>query len=71
LGGRILRQYTQSYAIDILIQATILIAAILIVGGGFFKLVEQPCMQRDWHQKLYFKTKSTLRSCGLLPVGRA
>lgn len=71
LGGRIVRQYTQSYAIDILIQGTVLIAAILVVGGALFLLVERPCMQRDWHQKLYSKTKSTLRLCGLLPVGRA
>lgn len=70
IGGRVVRQYTQIYIVDILIQSTILIAAILILGAAFFLLVERPCMQRDWHRKLYVTAKAALQSRGLLPASR-
>lgn len=70
IGGRVVRQYTQSYAVDILIQATVLGIAILVVGAVFFQLVERPCMRRDWHRKLYLGAKTALQSWGLLPVSR-
>lgn len=44
---------------SIIINFTISIFALLVVSAVFFKLVEQPCMDKNWPQKLmnYFKTR--------------
>jgi peptidoglycan/LPS O-acetylase OafA/YrhL len=35
------------------IYSILLLSVILIISAIFFQLVEKPCMERDWHKKLY------------------
>ena len=48
------------YSIYLLAQLAIVGAAILAVCGAYFLLIEKPCMQRDWPQKLWWRTRRTL-----------
>lgn len=45
------------YIVDYLFYCAVLIVFILFISGVYFKLIEQPCMKRDWHINLAKKIK--------------
>jgi peptidoglycan/LPS O-acetylase OafA/YrhL len=45
------------YIVDYALYCIVLIIAVLIMSSVYFKLVEQPCMKRDWHINLVKKIK--------------
>jgi peptidoglycan/LPS O-acetylase OafA/YrhL len=44
------------------LQTAVLAAVILLVSGVFFVLVERPCMERDWPQRLAARVRAWLPS---------
>lgn len=57
-GGRIRHQITNSYAADYLIHTLLLASLILIAGATYFKLIERPCMSRDWPMRVFARAKA-------------
>lgn len=49
------RSFSNTFWIDWLIQVVILLSVVLIICSIYFALIERPCMQKDWHKKLYNK----------------
>lgn len=47
----------QNFALFLLIQAAVILPIILTTSAAFFLLVEKPCMQKDWPQKLSANVK--------------
>ncbi|RZL39702.1 MAG: acyltransferase [Pedobacter sp.] len=45
------------YELNLLVQLLIFIPITLVVSGIFFLLIEKPCMDKDWPQKLMLKFK--------------
>jgi peptidoglycan/LPS O-acetylase OafA/YrhL len=43
---------TDSYALNLLLQATIMLPFIVAVSAVFFVLIERPCMDKNWPQRL-------------------
>lgn len=43
--------------IAVLVYAILLISAVLVFSAGFYKLIEQPCMRKDWYLKMFKKNK--------------
>lgn len=43
-----------SYMITILIQIMLLVPLILLISSGYYLLIEKPCMDSRWPQKLWF-----------------
>jgi hypothetical protein len=70
-GGRILRQFTQSYAVDFAIHAALLALMILFAGALYFKLIERPCMARDWYKRFFTGVKSVFFRSEAVPQGVA
>lgn len=50
-----------SYPIYFLIQACILCFTILLISTVFYYFIEKPCMQKDWHRKLFKKLNLVFR----------
>ena len=48
---------TSAQWIHLLVQTAIIVPPVLLVCGVYFALIERPCMERDWPQKLaaYFR----------------
>jgi len=42
-------------AVGIIVYAVLLLAAVLIFSAIFYRLIEQPCMRKDWFKKLFYK----------------
>jgi peptidoglycan/LPS O-acetylase OafA/YrhL len=40
------------------IYLVLLLSVILFISAIFFQLVERPCMERDWHKKLFSRIKN-------------
>jgi peptidoglycan/LPS O-acetylase OafA/YrhL len=49
--------FSSIFWIDWLIQSVILLSVILIICSIYFVLIERPCMQKDWHKRLFEKVK--------------
>jgi peptidoglycan/LPS O-acetylase OafA/YrhL len=58
VGARVVRRFSGSYECDYLIHTAILCGIVLGVGVIYFKLVERPCMAKDWHMRLLGRAKS-------------
>ncbi len=41
----------------VVVYAVLLIAAVLIFSAFFYRLIEQPCMKKDWYKKLFNRSK--------------
>jgi peptidoglycan/LPS O-acetylase OafA/YrhL len=52
------RSFSNTFWIDWLIQSVILSSLVLIICSIYFALIERPCMQKDWHKRLFEKVKS-------------
>jgi peptidoglycan/LPS O-acetylase OafA/YrhL len=39
------------------VYAVLLIAAVIIFSAAFYRLIEQPCMKRDWYKQMFKKNK--------------
>jgi peptidoglycan/LPS O-acetylase OafA/YrhL len=70
-GGRILRQFTNSYAVDFTIHTALLTLLILFAGAIYFKLIERPCMSRDWYKRIFIGVKSIVFQSKAIPQGAA
>jgi peptidoglycan/LPS O-acetylase OafA/YrhL len=46
-------------AVGVVGYAVLLIAAVLIFSAVFYRLIEQPCMRRDWWKKIFNKTTTS------------
>lgn len=46
-----------SYSFTFWYQFVMALIPLLLISGGFFLLIEKPCMQKDWHLKLLEKLK--------------
>jgi len=44
---------TDSFSVNLLVQLVLLCGPILIGCGGYFLLIEKPCMRKDWPQQLW------------------
>jgi peptidoglycan/LPS O-acetylase OafA/YrhL len=44
-------------AIGVIVYAVLLIAAVLIFSAMFYRLIEQPCMRKDWWRKIFTRNK--------------
>ena len=53
IGNPLVRIYPLSkyFAVDFAIYTIFMILCILIISALFYKVIEQPCMKRDWHQQ--------------------
>lgn len=51
------REISSNYYFDWIIKTTILTLLIFICGAAYYKLVEQPCMQKDWYKKIFSRKK--------------
>jgi peptidoglycan/LPS O-acetylase OafA/YrhL len=49
---------TGNYAADLLIQLVLVSPILVAVCAGFFVLIEQPCMRRDWPRRLLERLQS-------------
>jgi peptidoglycan/LPS O-acetylase OafA/YrhL len=47
--------HIENKLVGFIIYAACLIAAVFSVSMIFYKLIEQPCMKRDWYKKLFMK----------------
>jgi peptidoglycan/LPS O-acetylase OafA/YrhL len=45
--------YVENYTVFRLLQAAVLLTAVLLVSTAYFLAVEKPCMNREWPRKLY------------------
>jgi len=52
---KLIRAYLpgRSFAVQMLIASAIALPSILIVCATYFRLIEKPCMRRDWPQRLW------------------
>jgi peptidoglycan/LPS O-acetylase OafA/YrhL len=41
----------------VVVYSVLLISAVLIFSAVFYRLIEQPCMKRDWYKKLFERRK--------------
>jgi peptidoglycan/LPS O-acetylase OafA/YrhL len=48
------------YCVYLAVQMAIVGAAVLLVCGGYFVLIEKPCMRRDWPQRLHARCREWL-----------
>src|SRR5437868_7202416 len=64
LAGRLTRRIAghQPYWFYLLVQLALVGAAILLICGLYFVLLEKPCMRRDWPQRLRSFLGQLLRS---------
>ena len=54
LGRRTLHLGAQGgFTTHVLAQALLIVPVVLIVSAAFFVLIERPCMQKDWPQRLF------------------
>jgi len=53
VGSRVVHQFTGSYAVDFIIHSLLLALLVLAAGAIYFKLIERPCMAKDWYKKLF------------------
>jgi peptidoglycan/LPS O-acetylase OafA/YrhL len=62
LGNKLVNTVSVSnyYAIDFIIYSIILILVSIAGSAIYFKLIEQPCMKKDWHIQLMQNIKSRL-----------
>ncbi len=58
--GRFTKRITEGlpYWVHLLSQSILVGAAILLVCGLYFVLLEKPCMRRDWPQRLWARVRS-------------
>lgn len=69
LGRRTLHVGAQGdFTAHVLVQMSLILPVVLLVSTIFFILVERPCMQKDWPQRLvaWFRTNLTARSRGIV-----
>lgn len=64
LGNPVVNRVSVSryYAIDFLFYTILLLIPVLFISTIFFKIIEQPCMKRDWHTILYEKVVSKIKT---------
>ena len=48
--------------VHLLIQTAIIVPPVLLVCGAYFVLLERPCMERDWPQKLAARLRGSSRA---------
>jgi peptidoglycan/LPS O-acetylase OafA/YrhL len=48
--------------VHLLVQSAIIVPPVLLVCGVYFALVERPCMERDWPQKLAARLRGSARA---------
>ncbi|MFT5890066.1 MAG: peptidoglycan/LPS O-acetylase OafA/YrhL [Dokdonia sp.] len=57
-GKYIIKFNFSKYAVlNFSIYLILLLSVILIISAIFFQLIERPCMERDWHKKLFNRLK--------------
>jgi peptidoglycan/LPS O-acetylase OafA/YrhL len=57
-GKYIVKFNFSKYAVlNFSIYLILLLTVILVISAIFFQLIERPCMERDWHKKLFNKLK--------------
>ncbi|NOT52000.1 MAG: acyltransferase [Chitinophagaceae bacterium] len=44
-------------ALAVIVYAIILLAAVLFFSAAFYRLIEQPCMRRDWWKRMFSRNK--------------
>jgi peptidoglycan/LPS O-acetylase OafA/YrhL len=40
-------------AVGVIVYAILLVVAVLIFSAFFYRLIEQPCMRKDWYKKIF------------------
>lgn len=50
-----------NYKFDLLLQAIVIIPLMLIISGFFFLIIEKPCMNPSWPQRLRNKIKAQIK----------
>ena len=53
---------TGVYGLDLAVQALIMVPLVVVVSAVFFLLVERPCMDRAWPQKLRARVAGRVRT---------
>jgi peptidoglycan/LPS O-acetylase OafA/YrhL len=48
----------QNKLIGFPVYGIILLTAVLVISGFFYRFIEQPCMRRDWYKGIFTKMKS-------------
>ncbi|MEP7087206.1 MAG: acyltransferase, partial [Gemmatimonadota bacterium] len=48
--------------IHLLLQTAIIVPPVLLVCGVYFALIERPCMERDWPEKLMTRLRGSARA---------
>lgn len=62
-GKYILRLNFSKYGVlNFLMYLILLLSVILFISAIFFQLIERPCMERDWHKKLFNRFKKVKTS---------
>jgi peptidoglycan/LPS O-acetylase OafA/YrhL len=51
---------SQSYVANVAFQIALLLPPVLVISALYFRLVERPCMVRDWPQRLWSRLKGQL-----------
>lgn len=52
---------TQYYEVNYLVQVSIFALVVLVISSIFFISIEKPCMQKDWHKKIFHKNQTSLK----------
>jgi peptidoglycan/LPS O-acetylase OafA/YrhL len=41
----------------VVVYAVLLVVAVLVFSAVFYRLIEQPCMKKDWYKKMFSKRR--------------
>lgn len=44
--------FTNMYFVDWVIQSVMIILSVFVISAIYFRLVEQPCMEKDWYKRI-------------------